>query len=263
MDLTYSDISYEALNTPVEDWRSLFNYMRENQLKTLFDAGAGHALSAQVAEAEFQDIKVYAYEIVSERIKDLDLPNQVVKCSDLFKDEIPKCDITFIYLPTGPLLERVLSQLTSGSVIAAIESHGDLFDRLDESAKLLKTIKLSAKRHHPKMKIYRWTKAKKSLKTQLRDLSFTDTYEQIHIREEDPILGETIWSADIKGVTVTSDDYVETLTPPRRFELNKILKITPPESIELIEKRRHEQFRKIFIKPYGIIEDKFGQRHFL
>lgn len=261
MDLTYADISLEALNTPVQDWRLLFNYMLNNGQTTLFDAGAGHANSAQVAQKEFPNIKVFAYELVEERIKHLDCPDQVIKCVDLFETPIPKCDITYMYLPTGPLLERVLSQLENGSIIAAVESHGELFSRLEETAIQIDSLKISAKRHDCELKIYQWRKPKEDLKAKLRQWSFQKTYKQIHIKEKDVLLGDTIWTADIEGLTITPDNFVETIYPPRRLELNQVLQINEPTDVELIERRRAGEIKKIFIKPYGIIEDSVGKRH--
>ena len=261
MDLTYSDISLEALNTPVQDWRLLFNYMLQNGHRTLFDAGAGHAYSAQVAQKEFKNIKVFAYELVEERIKNLDCPDQVIKCVDLFKTPIPKCDITYLYLPTGPLLEKILSQLKNGSVIATVESHGELFSRLEETAIQIDSLIISANRHAPELKIYQWQKPKRNFKEEIRDWSYQKSYKQIHIKEKDILLGDTIWSADIEGLTITPDGFVETLHPPRRFPLEDITMISEPLDIELIERRRAGEIRKIFIKPYGIIEDRYGKRH--
>lgn len=260
MDLTYSDLHIDALNTPVSDWRLLFNYMLENGYKTLFDAGAGHARSAILAQSEFKEITVYAYELVSERIRNLNCPDQIIVCADLFKVAIPKCDITFLYLPTGPLLERILSQLEQNTIIAAVESHGELFLRLEESAIEIDSLSISARRHHPKLKIYKWKKPANDLKNKLRELSYKKTFKQIHIQEDDIFLGQAIWSADIEGLTITPDHYVETLHPPRRIKLESITAISEPEDIELIERRRLGHIRKIFIKPYGIIEDSFGVR---
>ncbi len=261
MDLSYSDISYEALNTPVDDWRLLFNFMKVNKLNTLFDAGAGNALSAQTAQAEYKDIQVHAYELINDRIKGLTCPDQVIKCADLFKVDIPKCDITFLYLPTGPLLEKILHQLDENSLIAAVESHGELFNRLEESAILVESMTQTALRHHPQMRIYRWLRPVQDFKNRLRELSFQKTYDQIHIKEEDQLLGETVWSADIEGLTITPDNYIETRNPPRRLKLNRDIKISPPFDTELIERRRRNNLRKIFIEPCGIIEDQFGIRH--
>lgn len=261
MDLTYFDLSLEALNTPVQDWRLLFDYMTNEGHRTLFDAGAGHAYSAQVAQKEYKNIKVFAYELMQDRIKDLDCPNQIIKCVDLFETEIPQCDVTFLYLPTGPLLEKILSQLEDDSIIAAVESHGELFSRLEETAQKIDSIKITATRHAPELKIYRWKKPIKDFKYEIRTWSYKKSYKQIHIKENDLLLGATLWSADIEGLTITPDNFVETTHPPRRFKLSDIVLISEPINTELIEKRRSGEIRKIFIKPCGIIEDRFGQRH--
>ena len=199
--------------------------------------------------------------MVEERIKNLDCPDQVIKCADLFETSIPKCDITYLYLPTGPLLEKVLSQLENGSVIAAVESHGELFSRLEETAVKIDSLKISAQRHAPELNIYQWKKPKQDLKAQIRDWSYQKTYKQIHIKQMDVLLGNTIWSADIEGLTITPDNFVETIYPPRRFELNQVIQINEARDLELIERRRAGEIRKIFIKPYGIIEDRVGKRH--
>src|SRR5690606_5060584 len=146
LDFTYPEISYEALNTPVEDWRNLFHWMQENSYRSLFDAGAGNALSAQVAQREFPNLHISAWEVVASRLEGVHCPDHDVRVADLFKDDIPKCDVTFLYLPTGPLLERILQQLPHNAIIAAIESHGELYARLEESAIKIHEIPLHSKR---------------------------------------------------------------------------------------------------------------------
>lgn len=260
MDFTYPQISFEALNTPVSDWRLLFNYMAKHGLKTLFDAGAGNALSAQVAQSEFPTIHVTAWEIMASRITEVDCPRHDVRAADLMTEALPICDMTFIYLPTGPLLERILLQLPENSLIAAVESHGELFPRLEESAQLVHSIPITAQRHHSSMKIYRWHRPPDNLKSQLRALSTQDTNLQILIRSCDPFEGDAVWSADIFGLTITPDYYVETLFPPRRFELTKVIEITTPRWPHLISERRLGLWRKIIISPRQLKESPQGIR---
>lgn len=260
LDYSYPELSSDALNTPAQDWRILFEYMLTKNLHTIFDAGAGNAISAQVAEAEYPNIYVHAWELVNERIQNVKCKNQDVRCADLFTEEIPKTDITFIYLPTGPLLERVLSQLTEGALIAAVESHGELFDRLSECAQCIDELDITAKRHHPKLRIYKMQKPIADLKHQLRQLSFNDCYTQIMVRETDPFEGDSIWIADCFGATVTSDGYVESLFPPRRFLLSQVVEIREFDKKNYLIERRSGKWRKIIIEPRMLLETPDGKR---
>tara|TARA_R110000868_G_scaffold117600_15_gene312593 strand:- start:92289 stop:93092 length:804 start_codon:yes stop_codon:yes gene_type:complete len=257
---TYEDLSFEALNTPKEDWRELFNFMSRMGLKTLFDAGAGNALSAQVAQSEYPSLCVHAHEIVSERLSSLDLPNQVLKICDLMQEPIPICDLTFLYLPTGPLLERILLQLPDNALIAAVESHGDLFDRLDECCELLEELNISAKRHHPSMHIYRYRKVTSDLRQKIRELSTIESLLQLEVKDADPVTGEYVWSADIQGCTLESNGIIETLWPPRRFSLESVVTINWPKWPELILQRRLGYWRKIIISPVSLKETPQGER---
>lgn len=259
LDFSYQDISFEALNTPAQDWRILFEYMERNKLQTLFDAGAGHALSAEIA-TEFESIRVTAWELEHERIKGRIFSNQIIKQADLFIDDIPNCDITFLYLPTGPLLERILSQLQEGDLIAAVESHGELFDRLDEQCELVDELEMTAKRHHPKLRIYRYHFASNSLKTKLRLKSFTPDFSQLLISEKDALLGASLWMADCYGLNITPDGFVETKFPERRFKLTQVTDIVKLLNPDLIIERRNGKWRKIFVEPRAIAETPTGER---
>lgn len=259
LDFSYQDISFEALNTPAQDWRILFKYMERQGLKTLFDAGAGHALSAEVA-TEFKSIHVTAWELDLDRIKGRSFHNQIVKQADLFAENIPKCDITFLYLPTGPLLERILSQLQENDLIAAVESHGELFDRLDEQCELVDELEITAKRHHPKLRIYRYHHSRDKLKSELRLRSFNPNFSQLLIREEDSLLGPSLWMADCYGLNITPDGFVETKFPERRFELVQVTNIVELINPDLIIERRSGKWRKIFVGPRAIVETPNGER---
>lgn len=233
--------------------------MQLNGLQTLFDAGAGNALSAEIA-CEFEAIKVTAWEIEASRIKNKNFPNQVIRQADLFLEDIPKCQVTYLYLPTGPLLERVLSQLSDGDLIAAVESHGELFDRLDEQCELVAELKITAKRHHPNLRIYRYKSILDSIKSQLRHKSFDPSEFQLLVKEEDALLGDSIWMADCYGLTITPDEFVETVYPPRRFKLAQVMNIVKPISSELIMQRREGKWRKIFLAPRPLAETPAGER---
>ncbi len=234
--------------------------MTKKGLKTLFDAGAGNALSAQVAQAEFPDLSVHAYEIVGDRMAALDLPNQQLKVCDLMLEPIAKCDLTFLYLPTGPLLERILLQLPHHALIAAVESHGDLFDRLDECCELVTTIKMHAKRHNPFMRIYRYKVSTPDLRQKIRELSTSESLLQLEIKDSDLINGEYIWSGDIQGCIVESSGIIETLWPARRFSINDVVAINKAKWPELVLQRRQGLWRKIIVSPVALKETPQGER---
>ena len=183
-----------------------------------------------------------------------------MKQADLFLEDLPRRHVTFIYLPTGPLLERVLSQLSDGNLIAAIESHGELFDRLDEQCELVDELEITAKRHHPKLRIYRFKSPSLDLKSKLRLKSFDSSYSQILIEENDSLLGPSLWMADCYGLTITPDEHVETQFPPRRFKLTQVVKIVELINPKLIIERRSGKWRKIFIEPRAIVETPHGER---
>lgn len=260
LDFTYPELSFEALNTPVDDWRTLFCYMNQRGLKTLFDAGAGNALSAQVAQKEFPNIRVHAWEIMAKRLEGVHCPDHDVRVADLFHDPIPKADVHFLYLPTGPLLECILSQLEEGALIAAVESHGELFPRLDESAELIDELEMLATRHTSKMRIYRWQNQPHDLKFKLRQESYQNTFKQVLINEHDPFEGQCQWLADCFGLTVTPDEHVETLYPPRRFKLEQVVNTVEFDQHEILKERRTGKWRKIFIKPRLLAETPEGVR---
>lgn len=260
LDFTYPELSFEALNTPADDWRILFHYMNRQGLKTLFDAGAGNALSAQVAQKEFSNIYVHAWEVMAKRLEGVDCPDHDVRVADLFHEPIPKADVHFLYLPTGPLLECILSQIETGLLIAAIESHGELFQRLEESAELVDELPITATRHAPTMRIYRWHTGPKNMKDMLRQYSYQNNFKQVLIQDNDPFEGQCQWLADCFGLNVTPDDYVETLFPPRRLKLEQVVNVLEFNQYEILKERRAGKWRKIFIEPRLLVETPEGIR---
>tara|TARA_R110000868_G_scaffold72133_5_gene210419 strand:- start:11183 stop:11986 length:804 start_codon:yes stop_codon:yes gene_type:complete len=260
LDQTYPELNFEALNTPQEDWHALFNYMLKNGYQTLFDAGAGNALSAQVAQKHYPALKVYAYELLEQRLEGIDCPDQVVKVADLMQVPIPHCDITFLYLPTGPLLEKILLQLPTDAVVAAVESHGDLFDRLDECCSFMSEIEITAKRHHSKMRFYRYQSQADDLRFKIRELSTHNSLTQIIVKDRDPLLGEYLWSADVQDCIVESSGIIETYWPKRRFELSMVDSIQEAKWPQLVKERRQGLWRKLIVSPVTLKETPEGKR---
>src|SRR5690606_4814817 len=138
--------------------------------------------------------------------------------------------------------------------------HGELFKRLEENSLFIEQLPQIAKRHAPSIHIYEWRGRKHNCIQDLRSKSYRKDFEQIQIKEEDPFLGESLWLADCYGLTVTSDNIVETIFPPRRFPLSYVQGFTTLKNKQILRERREGKWRKLFIHPRLVIENNIGQR---
>lgn len=188
--------------------------------------------------------------------------------ADLCSAEIPIADLYFLYFPTGPVLDRILDKIGDNPntfLLIAIESHGDLFDRLDQETwlEVYKTIPLQSPRHSPYARIYR--KHKMKLQSTFHDYSFQERYFKIQ-REDGKI-----WVGDSFGMTWLQKGFFNLASPPTTICLEDVKTVHTWEELDgklqlLIKLRRlghldtlKGSIRKIFIHPTLQIELSTGK----
>lgn len=162
---SYSGEDYRALLTSLLDLENIF---KSPEVSGIFcDLGAGFAQTCLYYSSLFKDRHSIAIEFVKERLdkaiakaNELNIRNITFLNQDLLTCELPHADVYFIYFSTGIVLNRVLNELmikNNDFHLIAIESHGDLIDRLDDEMGLLKIreIPLIQERHYPNAVIYK------------------------------------------------------------------------------------------------------------
>lgn len=163
----YLDIDCEALSTSYYDFAQIFRALQLEPGDTFVDLGAGFGRSVLLLSQLYPKVMGIGIEYLKERIAPglsfLEKHGSMLLAQDLMgKDyKIPQADAYFLYLPQGPLSDRILEQLRQIACyhriqIAVIESHGDLLDRIrDEKFLKLKTsMKTASPRHDPEIYIF-------------------------------------------------------------------------------------------------------------
>lgn len=147
---------------------------------------------------------------------------------DLLTVKIPEAENYFLYFPQGHVLDRILSELTKlkrSFRLVAIESHGDLFPRLERERwlELKKEIPLTGKRHSAFARIYQNTGEEQEL-AGLHRYSFQKKY--FLLRDE-----LTEWWGNSFGLSASGDAYLLS-HPPRTVRESQVVKIMTREELD-------------------------------
>lgn len=145
---------------------------------------------------------------------------------DLLTHAIPNGDTYFLYFPQGHVLDRILSELSrkENFTLVVIESHGDLFPRLEKEKwlKLEKEIPLSSKRHNHFARIFRPDESERKL-SGLHRVSFLERY--LLIKDD-----SGHWWGDSFGLCENGDAYLLE-TPPRTVKGSEVVKIMTKDEL--------------------------------
>ncbi len=274
---SYRGLSLEALCTPIEDLLQIF----EDPLVvgSWVDLGSGFGHSVLAYAERFPERKAIGMEIEFARIEVAralaevrSLPCQFIE-GDLLTDPIPYGDIYFLYFPQGHVLDRILSELSKKKdfLLIAIESHGDLFPRLQKETWLdiVREVPLTSMRHHPSARFFRPNKNSRVL-AGLHSYSF---HEKIFLLKDD----ETLWWGESLGLCASGDQYL-LKHPPRTICESELVKIMTKDEIDAVGnflltlRRRGElqisvdnnvfigALRKIIVWPAFSVEFSSGER---
>jgi SAM-dependent methyltransferase len=223
---SYQGLPKEALSTSLEDLSLIFksNFVRG----TFVDLGCGTGESVLHYALTFPERISIGIEFESARLRaarKFALKNSLFIDGDLGKDSIPEGDTYFLYFPTGPVLDRVLTELYSTQkefTLIAVESHGDLIPRikLENWLEVVEEVKLASSRHYPNAVIFKRNGEKRDEKL----LPFTLSYQEKFILIED-------WIGETNGMEWTEGDRLELLTPPRTIHWKDVKKLMMPSDI--------------------------------
>jgi len=271
---SYQGLSKEALSTDLEDLNNIFK--SSSVSGTFVDLGCGTGESVLLYAELFPDRKAIGIDFEEARInasKSFQLDNSEFIHADLMTYKIPEADTYFLYFPTGPVLDLILTSLYEMEkpfYLIAIESHGDLLKRLDLENWLenVQEIPLSSKRHYPNARIY-----KRLFNSRSDDLfPFTVSYQHKYLLIDHEWIGETF------GMEWTEDDRFELETPPRTIHwrdvkklmiledfplhIQKVLKMRLEGELDIqLRNRKLSGFiRKIILKPTFQLEISNGEK---
>ncbi len=278
---SYKNLSDEALYTSYEDLQEIFKH---RLIKGKFlDLGCGHGMAPLLYGYLYPKRESAGIEFESERLmvgesfrNNHELINVNLIQADLLETIIPEADTYFLYFPTGHVLDRVLTNLYQGQNpfhLVAIESHGDLFARLERENWLMvrDEIPLKSSRHYPRARIYERTSDKRHEST----LPFTLSYHHLHLLISDE---KEEWIGDTYGMEWTEEDRFELLTPPRTIFWKNVKKMMVPgdfdKRLQLLTRLRSKGevciatadadyggfIRKIVVSPTFRLEISSGQQ---
>lgn len=272
-------LSAEALYTTSDDLNRIFD---DGLISGTFcDLGCGHGLAPLLYGERFPTRKAIGIEFEKARLdfgrgeaQKLHLENVSLIEGDLLSCNIPKADTYFLYFPTGPVLDRILTtlyELGSAFRLVVIESHGDLLPRieLENWLSLLKEIPLSSKRHYPNARIYERTLAQRDK----RLFPFTLSYQEKFF-----VLTDEEWIGETYLMEWQKEEAFDLCYPPRTIHMSSVKKVLSKEelSAELkccVEIRRRGEvniktskssfkghIRKIITKPSFHLELSGGEK---
>lgn len=278
---SYQGLFREALYTSREDFLTIFNHPLVQG--TFVDLGCGAGEGCLLYGSLYPDRKSIGVEFEEARLNygrgfrdQFNLLNVELLKADLLTSAIPTGDTYFLYFPTGMVLDRILSELYHSQIffhLVVIESHGDLYSRLDlENWLTLRSeLPLKSARHHSQARIYERNKLLRDTTLSAFDLSFEHKYLFIQDRDE-------VWIGESRGLTWTRDDQFELLTPPRTVfwrNVNKwsdLAKLSPLQKLAVeLRKEGELEFtgtdfkisgfiRKIIIHPTFRLEISTGEK---
>ena len=177
-------------------------------------------------------------------------------------DDLPLADTYFLYFPTGIVLDRILSELQKREFfkLIVIESHGDLFSRLEKVSWLncIQDIPLSDQRHSTVSKVYQ-------KRLDLHEYSFLERY--LIIKDQN---GEE-WIGESYGLEWLGQNLFGLLTPPRTIDASQVqsVKIFSDFSLEIQNALKFRSLgglikgcpiRKIFLSPRFKLEISTGEQ---
>ncbi len=159
----YQGIEEEALLTNYFDY---FQILDDFEGKVLVDLGAGYCKGSLLNELLGLDSRCLSVEIEKSRvamarshIKD----ESVIIQGDLLSESflLPKADAYFLYMPTGIVLNSILSKIINQKIEAdfyVIESHGDFIDVINYYPELFMPIESNLNVSQPRhdKKIYKY-----------------------------------------------------------------------------------------------------------
>lgn len=277
---SYKNLRSEALLTSEEDFRAIFAALPE--IKFWVEPGSGHGLGPVLFAELFPDKKSVGIEFEASRVEvsqalklERNVSNVHFAELDLMSCDIPDGDTFFLYFPTGMVLDRILSELSLRSNfkrIVAIESHGDLLERLRKECWLKEGIHipLKASRHFPHAVVFE--RSFISPEASLHSLSFLKRY--LVIKDET----DEEWIGECYGLEWSGNHSFMLQTPPRTIQDNQVQKVLTLENIPqhfhpalhfrrlgalkfVTEEGTFEgNLRKIFISPSFKVEISTGQQ---
>ena len=271
---SYQGLPKEALSTDVEDLKNIFKSSHVSG--TFLDLGCGTGESVLLYAETFPDRKAIGIDFEAARItatKSFAYKNSEFIHADLLICEIPEADTYFLYFPTGPVLDRVLTKLYEMKKVfhlVAIESHGDLLKRLELEnwLQVVEEIPLQSKRHYPNAKIFKSLLIERSPEL----LPFTLSYQHQFLLIGDEWIGESY------GMEWTEANRFELETPPRTIHWEDVKKLMISEDFPAIVQkalnlRREGELtfelnthslsgfiRKIILKPTFQLEISNGEK---
>jgi hypothetical protein len=161
----------EALYTDYRDLLIIHNDLKEREITSFADLGAGNCRSKILFDFLHSPFISAAYEFAHERIEGAKKCYRQLNLKDeknFFNQDLRKSDLSsyesfLLYLPVGETLDHVIEKLKVLSqrrapLLYVIESHGDLIPYLEDRLPhldLLKKEKLHGERHDPYLRIYR------------------------------------------------------------------------------------------------------------
>ncbi|MFG1492198.1 hypothetical protein [Halobacteriovorax sp. ZH4_bin.1] len=261
-ELYLCGLQEEAINTSLSDFHEILtkiNELKDAKEIVICDIGASYSKMAFVANHFFPNIRVISIEPVKERI---DYAATKLSCTkhifindifhkDLIKDY--KIDYFFLYFPVGKILDEIIAQIDAP--IIAIESHGELLNRLGHSfSRKKKLTKLVFPRHNPHSYIF----------SHKEESSLYKAFKALQEKGDDLIIikDQRPWLADSEGLKHYFDDEdkitLELKSPPRTIYFNYELRSASSSDYsqdiqQLIQKRRANEridgylIRKIFL----------------
>ncbi len=276
---SYFGLEQQALLTDISDYLNIFSHFNDVTSFVEFGSAYGHGPlifsrlfpSAHAIGIEFEEVRFNTAVTLK---NNFNLNNCEFVLADLSTAKIPPADLYFLYFPTGPILDRILfelSQMTHQFHLIVVESHSDLIPRLEKETWLTEDfeVPLVSKRHYSKAKVFSSGGLKIS---SYFDFSFKEKY--FMIRDID----NSIWIGDSLGLEWHSKDYLTLLNPPYTIHENQVqamvefssfnlptqhlIKLRALGGVKIESHLKHFQgfIRKIYIDPHFLIELSTGER---
>lgn len=278
---SYKGLDSRALYTSREDFEAIFSHPLVTG--TFVDLGCGIGEGCLLYSWLYPERSSIGVDFEQSRIEaglkikeDLKLERVSLLHQDLLHGDIPSGNTYFLYFPTGMVLDRILNELYKSKRefrLVVIESHGDLFPRLEQEnwLKLVGTIPLKSERHHPMAHVYERTMDERSLSLVPFEISFQEKFLLI---DE----GEFAWLGESYGLEWTHDNRFELLTPPRTILWDQVKEILSFDQVEVkfqkaLELRRLGEvtvktlsseltghIRKVIVRPTFHLEISSGEK---
>ncbi len=242
-ELYLENIDPFALNNSIFDFYQILKNLGDDI--TICDIGSANSLLSITANLFFPKVKIISIEPVASRMSEAIKLNEKLESNHEFYkmlfNEVTieiRYDYALIYFPTGKTLENILSKIMNSSNakmgIMAIESHGDLINRLNQNGclSLDKTVsKLISPRHDPLVHLYQYNQQALRSKTD-------EVLEKLYDQEKSVIEIETNSKKWI-GLTERSDVHFK---QNQQFIIN--LKY-PPRSVSSEDKFKFISIKEI------------------